>query len=53
MFETSEDIQIIKSKIPEAARCEQMAEECAELAQALLKKARKLRNENFTPKTMN
>ncbi len=52
MLVTSEDVQIIKSTIPEAARCEQMAEECAELAQALLKKARKLRNENFTPKTM-
>ena len=53
MLVTSEDIQIIKSKIPEPAKYEQMAEECVELAQALLKKARKLRNENFTPKTMN
>jgi len=38
--------------IPEPALYEQLAEECSELAQAALKKARKLRNENYTPKTM-
>jgi NTP pyrophosphatase (non-canonical NTP hydrolase) len=53
MLVTSEDVRIIKSKIPEPAKYEQMAEECVELAQALLKKARKLRGENFTPKSMN
>ena len=52
MLLVSEGIQFIKNTIPEPARYEQMAEECVELAQALLKKARKLRNENFTPKTM-
>lgn len=35
--------------IPQAALYEQLAEECTELAQACLKKARKIRNENFTP----
>lgn len=39
----------IRRSIPEEALYEQMAEECVELAQVLLKKARKLRNENFTP----
>lgn len=34
-----------------AALLEQLAEESAELAQAALKMARKLRNENPTPKT--
>ena len=33
------------------AMLEQMAEETAELTQALLKYSRKLRNENPTPKT--
>ncbi len=42
----------IRSKLSQAASLEQMAEECAELTQALLKKARKLRNENYTPKSM-
>jgi len=44
-------IEFIKEKIPKAACYEQMAEECCELAQALLKKARKLRGENYTPKS--
>lgn len=43
---------IIADIVPEAALYEQLAEECSELAQAALKKARKLRNENYTPKTM-
>ena len=42
----------IQELIPEAALYEQLAEECSELAQACLKKARKLRDENYTPKTM-
>jgi len=45
-------IEFIKEKVPRAARYEQMAEECCELAQVLLKKARKLRGENYTPKTL-
>ena len=45
-------IKRIRELIPEAALYEQLAEECSELAQACLKKARKLRNENYTPKTM-
>ena len=43
---------IITDIIPEPALYEQLAEECSELAQVALKKARKLRNENYTPKTM-
>ncbi len=42
----------IKLSIGNAALYEQMAEECTELAQALLKKARKLRGDNPTPRTM-
>lgn len=42
----------IKDILSVPALCEQLAEECCELAQAALKKARKLRNENYTPKTM-
>lgn len=42
----------IRMMIPEAALYEQLAEECCELAQACSKKARKLRNENYTPKSM-
>ena len=42
----------VKKCIGEAALYEQMAEECTELAQALLKKARKLRGNNPTPLTM-
>lgn len=37
--------------IGEPAMLEQTAEECSELAQACLKMARKLRNDNPTPKT--
>ena len=40
-------------KIGLPAMLEQTAEECDELAKALLKKARKLRGENPTPLTMN
>lgn len=42
----------IRSTLSESAILEQMAEECSELTQALLKKARKLRNENYTPRSM-
>ena len=45
-------IMQIRKLVPEAALYEQLAEECNELSQACLKKARKLRNENYTPKTM-
>lgn len=45
-------IKRIRELIPEPALYEQLAEECTELAQACLKKARKLRDENYTPKTM-
>lgn len=40
------------NKIGEAACLETLAEECSELAQAALKKARKIRGENPTPKSM-
>lgn len=43
---------IMIDKIGEPAMLEQLAEECTELAQAALKKARKIRNENPTPKSM-
>ena len=54
---TEEQKSIIKSidiakYTPKAALYEQLAEECNELSQACLKKARKLRGENYTPKTM-
>ena len=39
------------NEIGKPAMLEQMAEECSELTQALLKYARKLRNENPTPKS--
>lgn len=42
-------IEQIRRIIPEPALYEQMAEECAELGKVLLKKARKLRAENYTP----
>lgn len=45
-------ILAIRHLIPETASYEQAAEECCELAQALLKKARKYRAENYTPKTI-
>lgn len=45
-------IKKIRELVPEAALYEQLAEECAELAQACHKKARKLRDENYTPRTM-
>ena len=39
----------ISEKISKSALYEQLAEECAELAHACLKKARKIRGENPTP----
>ena len=39
-------------KIGLPALLEQCAEECTELAHACLKLARKMRDENYTPKTM-
>lgn len=42
----------IRSNLSLAAMLEQLAEEASELSQAALKKARKLREENPTPKTM-
>ena len=49
---TERNIADISNSLSEAARYEQLAEECSELAQAALKKARKLRGENYTPKSM-
>lgn len=43
---------MIKSKIGKSAVLEQLAEECCELAQISLKRARILRGENPTPKTI-
>lgn len=42
-------IGFIKENASQASLYEQLAEECTELAQAALKKARKLRGENYTP----
>lgn len=42
----------IRDCISEATLYENLAEECTELAKAALKKARKLRGENPTPKTI-
>lgn len=47
-----EKLWAVRKELTEAAMLEQMAEECSELTQALLKKARKLRNENYTPKAL-
>lgn len=44
--------EYIRLQIGEAAALEQLAEECTELAQACLKKARILRKENPTPTTI-
>lgn len=43
---------MIKSKIGKPTVLEQLAEECCELAQISLKRARILRGENPTPKTI-
>ena len=51
-IDIEEALDIVKSNISEPALYEQLAEECSELSQAALKKARKLRNENPTPKEM-
>ena len=45
-------IKQIEKLVTEAARYEQLAEECSELAQASLKMARILRGENKTPVTI-
>ena len=45
-------LEFIRSHISQAALYEQLAEECTELAQAALKKARKIRDENYTPLSM-
>ncbi len=50
--ETKNNINSIRMFITHPAILEQMAEECAELSKALLKKARKIRNENYTPLDM-
>lgn len=50
--EIARRIPKIRESLSEAALYEQLAEECTELAQAALKKARKLRDENYTPKSM-
>lgn len=47
-----DDIITVRRLVSKAALYEQLAEECAELAQASLKMSRKIRNENYTPKTM-
>lgn len=45
-------IDKIRDDVSEAVLYEQLAEECTELAKAALKKARKIRGENYTPKTI-
>lgn len=51
MTDIETKLLVVTDIIPESALYEQLAEECTELAQACLKKARKLRGENYTPKT--
>ncbi len=46
-----EQPETIVERIGEPAFLEQLAEECSELSQAALKLARKMRDENPTPKT--
>ena len=50
-LETQETLNFIRTTLGEAALYEQLAEECVELAQAALKKARILRADNPTPVT--
>ena len=45
-------IEFIQTELPYTVLLDQTAEECCELAQALLKKSRKLRDANPTPKSM-
>ena len=51
MFIKDDDLHIIYETIPKAALYESLAEEATELAQAAMKMARVLRNENPTPVT--
>ena len=51
-FEHEAMLNDIRNQLSDAAKFEQMAEECIELAHACLKKARKIRNENYTPRKM-
>lgn len=51
MTDIETKLLVVTDVIPKPALYEQLAEECTELAQACLKKARKLRGENYTPKT--
>ena len=52
MDNASKQRNFIKAFVSEATLYENLAEECTELAKAALKKARKLRGENPTPKTI-
>lgn len=52
VFDDAVRLGVIRAGISEAALYEQLAEECVELAQAALKKARKIRDENYTPKNI-
>lgn len=52
MGNTSREREFIRGYVSEATLYENLAEECTELAKAALKKSRKLRGENPTPKTM-
>lgn len=49
---TADNLYTIRHNVNEAAIYEQLAEECTELAKEALKKARKLRGENYTPLNM-
>lgn len=51
MIIKDDDLYIIYETIPKAALYESLAEEATELAQAAMKMARVLRNENPTPVT--
>lgn len=51
MFIEANDLYVIHETIPKAALYESLAEEATELAQAAMKMARVLRNENPTPVT--
>ena len=51
-LEFQESLKKIDNALSTPAKLEQTAEECIELAHALLKKSRKLRGENWTPATL-
>ncbi len=51
IYSIAANVELVRSRLTKASLYENLAEECVELAQACLKKARKIREENYTPLT--